>query len=157
MASSNDIMQIEILLTGKDQEVMRGLEKIGVDITDLRETMNAIGEAMAKFGEANIEDEGSLLGATWKPLSQKYLTKKLKMYNVTHLLVATGTLKSDFAWTAHSDRVEVGNNTPYWEYTQRGTSKMAARPTIGFTDDIKHQIINRIRKDIKEKIRLAQV
>lgn len=157
--ASSDMMQVEIVLTKADNAVISKLKKLPADITDMHSTMDAIGEAMAKFGEANIEDEGSLLGTAWKPLSEKYRTRKLKMYHVTHLLVATGKMKSSFAWNAFSDRVEVGNNEPYFAYHQSSAprKKMPYRPMIGFTDDVKSQIRNRIRKDIQEKLRLANL
>lgn len=156
---ASDLIQLEVVLTAKDERIMNKLSKLAHDIVDMHETMDAIGEAMAKFGEANIEAEGGLLDAQWKPLSQNYLNRKLKMYNVTHELVATGKMKSSFAWNASENSVEVGNNTPYWKYHQSSAprTKMPYRPTIGFTDDIKNQISNRIRKDLRRKLELASL
>lgn len=156
--ASQDMMQVEIVLTKADQKIVSKLGRLPHDIENLHSTMDAIGKAMAKFGETNIEDEGRLTGELWKPLSLKYRNWKLKHFGTTHLLFKTGDLKKGFAWNAFNNKVEIGNNVPYFVYNQKGTSRgLPPRPVLGFNDDIKEQIRNRIRKDIQEKLRLANL
>lgn len=155
---ASEMMQVEIVLTAADKKVTNKLKALGQELTNLKETMDGIGEMVAEFAEGPVYmSAGGILGQPWKPLSDKYKLYKGKHALSNNLLVFTGKMKDSFAWTAKENSVEVGNNAPYWQYTQLGTSKMAARPTIGFTDDLRDKIKLRIHSDIKRRIELASL
>lgn len=119
------------------------------------ELMDALGKLTAEYAEGPIfNSEGGVIGARWQPLSTKYMNWKNKNTNQSSLLVFSGKMKDSFAWTAHSDYVEVGNNAPYFAYHQSSEprTKMPRRQMIGFDETLKNQIKTKMRSDITRKL-----
>jgi len=86
-------------------------------------------------------------GTSWKPWSMSTLRQRQKEGNVSlGLLNRTGALISSIAYKLTKNTLTIFSSASYAKYLQLGTSKMPARPFIGWSTDG----VNKVRQLLKE-------
>lgn len=144
---------ISIKLT--DGSALDRLNLLTIIADDLKDEMDGIGKLTAQYAAGPVmASRGSVIGKSWAPWTPAYAAWRGANALGNQYLILSGKLSKSFAWQADNNTVEVGNNTDYWKYTQYGTDKMAARPTIGFSDPLKRGIANLLSNGIQSRLNL---
>jgi phage gpG-like protein len=89
----------------------------------------------------------------WRPWAPSTRVSRARRGTLTQgLLYDTGRLYQAFTVNATNLRVNIENTTQYARYLQRGTSRMPARPFLGFGRDSKQQL-SRLFQDYMKRWR----
>jgi len=150
-------MNVSITITGT-REVRAKIKKLGSSIYDLKSSMSVIGRQAADYyANQGMLSQGGVFGSGWKPLSARYAARKAKLYPGRPILVATGTMKDSFNYSATSTSVLVGNTAPQFKYHQSSEprTKIPRRPMLGVNDQIKRMVREELTREITQKIKAA--
>lgn len=72
-------------------------------------------------------------GTKWQPWASSTAKARRKEGSAgTGLLLRTGSLRDSITYTIQGPKVVIKSNSRYAQYIQNGTSKMPARPFLGF-------------------------
>lgn len=145
-------MNISIQITGVE-EIEGKLARLGNSLYKMDSAMRQIGEYMAKyFGNEAFASQGQVFNSTWPRLNAKYSVWKAKNFPGRPPLVRTGETQRSFGFEAGSSSVKIYNTADQFPFLQLGTSKMPARPTMGFSNANRLMIKQIITEDIKKKL-----
>lgn len=123
-------MQINIYVD--DKELVKKLNQIAKNSNQLNSVFQDIGVYMKRKVMENFENEGN---PRWKPLSKKYLERKLQVKGTSKILEFHGKLKQSISTRSTGQYAKVFTGVKYGVYHQTGTRKMPARPFMP-SDDI---------------------
>jgi phage gpG-like protein len=118
-------------------EVVAVLNGYTARMRDMRGTMDRIGtyaggQALLAIMDEKDDPEGRAW-SEWAPSTREQRTKKGTA--ATGLLWDDGTLLHSIKVQAGLSKVTVGTNVPYAPFLQDGTSRMPARPFLGWSDE----------------------
>jgi len=108
-----------------DKELKKKLNQLAKNSNRLQSTMRDIGIYMKSKVMDNFEAEGN---PRWKPLSKKYLERKLQVKGTSSILEFHGKLKQSISTQTTGQYAKVFTGVKYGVYHQTGTRKMPARP-----------------------------
>jgi phage gpG-like protein len=123
-----------------DEELRRGFQQLGVQITDWRPLWADIAAVFYVGESARFDTEGF---GTWPALSPGYAKWKAKNYPGKPILTRTGALRESLTsksgaaaiYEPEPQQLTLGTRIKYAEFHQTGTSRMPARPPVGISDD----------------------
>jgi phage gpG-like protein len=178
-------LKIDVTISGGAQ-VAAKLDRLGGSLTDFKSAMGKVGKFGKNYFSGPVfESEGEVLGQKWAPLNPKYEVRKAKKYaRGAQILVASGTMRKKFYYSAGKQSVFIGNKDPKFPYHQLGTgfggtanaarvavarhlmgmggggsigrgNNLPARPMIGINQAFETGVQDIIRKDIREKLAAA--
>ena len=111
-------LQLEWKIEGT-QELSRRLQNIGEGIKDWTPAFREASEELAGiFANEVFDTKGGTIGESWKPLTPRYLSQKLKQGYPADPLVRTGKMKNSFKTQFKADFGEVWNSMFYFKYHQ---------------------------------------
>lgn len=145
-------MNIQIQITGVS-EINEKLNRLGMGLYKMDNAMRQIGQYLAMYyANEAFASQGQVFGSSWPRLSQKYSVWKAKHFPGRGMEELTGEMRASFGFEAGSSSVRIYNTSDHFAYNQLGTSRMPARPMMGFSAANKMMIKNIITEDIKKKL-----
>jgi phage gpG-like protein len=126
-----------VTITSNVAEVVAVLNGYTARMRDMRGVMDRIGTYAGNKALLSIMDEkDDPEGRPWTEWRDSTRESREKKGNARFgLLWDDGTLLASINVQAGLQQVTVGTDTPYARFLQDGTSKMAARPILGWSDE----------------------
>jgi phage gpG-like protein len=126
-----------VTITTNVAEVVGMLNGYVARMRDMRGTMERIGtyagnKALLAIMDEKDDPEGQPW-TEWRDTTREHRIRKGT--EKTGLLWDDGTLLASIKVQAGLRQVTVGTDVPYAKFLQEGTSKMAARPLLGWSDE----------------------
>lgn len=152
-------MYVSIEIRGS-AEVRRKLKRLGPSLTNFRSAMGDIGQDVTEYYQNTaFASQGGVFGKVWarlRPSTINYKSKNYPQY-VNAPLLATGAMRDGFTYTPGQTSVLITNTAPYYKYHQSTAqrSKLPRRQMAGINQPVKEIVRERLREDIKKKIRSA--
>lgn len=101
------------------KELSRRIGEIGKEIQDWTPAFKQAASDLKQVYENDVfSTEGSEVGEHWKPLSSRYLARKVAQGYPPDILIRTGKMKKSFQSLFRSDYAEVWNSVYYFKYHQ---------------------------------------
>ena len=90
-------------------------------------------------------------GTAWRPWSMATLRQRIREGTTAGgLLYKTGALYNSIKWKLTGKNLIIYSDSPYGQYLQSGTSRMPARPFLGWSKEG----LNNFRERLRQAIRL---
>lgn len=123
-----------------DDGILRGLERLGEKLEDMRPVMAEIGEALREASMEAFDTETAPDGRRWKPLSPVTIARR-RGGPPYRILQDTGTLRQSITRQVDSPlSVVVGTRVSYGAKHQFGSGRVPARPFLGVSDEARSEI-----------------
>lgn len=100
-----------------------------------------------EWKDRQFGSEGMYMGRPWKPLSSSTIQNRLALgFGAGPILQRTGKLKSSIKMVFKSQHEARWKGTAdYYQYHQLGTSKMPARPMLGWNAEMERRAVNELK------------
>lgn len=147
-------LQIRVSIAGADALRAR-LAKLGQDLYDFSQEMTATGQYLADyFSTVPFATLGRNYGTPWQPVTPKTLAYKLKHYpqNAQNTLQASGLMRDSFAFESDRLSTTIGNQQPYFQYHQLGSTRTPQRVMMAIDATNKAEIIRIVQEGIQARI-----
>lgn len=124
-------------------------------IANLKTAPKTVMEQIAKDQVAEVQNrirstKVDAEGRQWAPWSFATMRQRRREGTSSRgLLYRTGRLLNSIRYRISEKTLTIFSNLPYADFLQRGTSKMPARPFLGWTKDS----LNRIKQQMTEALR----
>ncbi len=123
-----------------DVDVDTALAELGAIVARIRDPnalLMAIGERETELAQQRIEDiKADPFDVAWLPWADSTEHQRERKGNIAlGLLYDTGALLESIHFEVASETVSIGSDADYAIYLQEGTSKMPARPFLGWTPE----------------------
>lgn len=158
-------MKLDYTVSGVP-EVVAALSKVTRGIGDLRQlgTWKMVRSEFQKVVSEQFAAEGRGQSGKWKRLKPSYAAVKLKRWGSQPILQASGrgykaltSSNGDSIFEEQPQEATFGTSLAYMGFHQKGTSKMAARPVIDFTDEQRARVFAPISKKLEQLIDNAKL
>ena len=111
------------------QQLSRVLRDIGDGVKDWTPAFRESAEELVKiFSNDVFATQGDAIGERWKPLTPRYLAKKIEDGYPADTLIRTGAMKKNFKSLFKSDMAEIWNSTAYFQYHQSDKPRQSNLP-----------------------------
>ncbi|MFB6518580.1 hypothetical protein [Streptomyces sp. NPDC056401] len=148
-------IHIEVEIQG-DKEIGRKLRAMGVAALNLTAGMKDVGSYLTGLFSGEVfASRGGIIDKAWAPLSDRYAAHKAKLYPGRPPLIRTGVMNRSYQFDATRSEVQISNPTKQFVFTQLGTRRMPARPTMGLVQPQERRVVEILSRDITEQIRRA--
>ncbi|MFU2132104.1 phage virion morphogenesis protein [Gallibacterium anatis] len=142
-------MHLEFKADTKEiQNMFRKLSQLGKTDGLTRKIANVLWEE----AEDAFDNERSPEGEKWETLKEPYKSQRYKKGYTGTMLQVTGDLAASLNIDYGDNFSVIGAQEPYGQYHQAGTSKMAARPFLGLSDDGVEEIKHILTKALKDAV-----
>jgi phage virion morphogenesis protein len=145
---------ITITVEGGDR-VLQVLNNILTLVKDPKDIERDVG----KLAVASIKNRIQVTktdpnGVPWRPMAVSTIQQRMRKGTIASgLLNDTGGLLNSISFQQTNDGLAVVASAAYATYLQNGTTKMPARPFMGWSNDDKANIINIINTRLNEAIK----
>lgn len=121
-------------VTVDDKKARRQIRKLRKSVKDMRPAFNQVADQEIKNAQYRIRTSKMTPdGKQWQPWAYSTMKQRVREGNVSKgLLFKTGMLLNKFFKKVTSARLTISNKAPYARYLQEGTSRMPARPFLGW-------------------------
>lgn len=148
---------IDITLTSDDGiEIMRRrVTTYEMRLTDHTEPLTEIGQDLLQSFGANFVSQGGEFAGGWAPLAPSTLQKKrsqVMMVESGRLMGSLTNRGGENVFNVTPNSLEVGTSVPYAGYHQHGTSKMPARMLVGWSLNMRQQVVRRFNEWVQRVI-----
>jgi len=142
---------VKITIDG-DERLAKKFSLIDLYFTNkLKKPLGKAGDLLLDKFDDNFNTEGKTLRKPWKALKASTVRQKAAMgYGSKGILERTGKLRKAFEKKVSRFKVRVFNDTPYYKYHQLGGKHLPQRQMIRSTENIKQDVIEIFRKDLKK-------
>jgi hypothetical protein len=153
---------IDITLTGADGVALqrRRIQTWELRLTDMSEPLTVIGGDLLQSFGANFVSEGGEFAHGWAPLAPETALEKARLGYGAGILVRTGELMDSATVRGAPGNVfevtptSLTVGTRDWKagFHQHGTSKMPARPIVGWSWGMRQLVVRRFEEWVKRII-----
>lgn len=136
------VLGANISIRRSGDDVLDYLEGIGLRAKDMQTPLDRFGRYLV---EQHIPRQFAQQGTPkrWAALNKQYAAWKRRRYGNLPKLVLSGAMRKGFKWEVTARTLKVinrvksgqkGRGVPRWQYHQRGTDNMPARPMLQITE-----------------------
>jgi hypothetical protein len=149
-------INVGINISGEASAIKK-LEHLGATWGEWKEALDETGKGLKSyFGGRVFASQGGVFGTPWASLSpstQAYKSLHYRQYAAVPLM-ATGTMKESFKYSATGTHLEITNEADYFKYHQSTAerSKLPRRPMFAINTDVKNIIKAAFHKAAMAKV-----
>ena len=136
-----------------NKEAQRVLSNIKNGFSDFKEPLRKVKGMQLKEIDGQYKSEGKKITAKWKPLKPSTIKDRLaKGFPAGPILTRSGKMKRNTKQKKLTkNKLEIGNDTKYFQFHQLGTRKIPQRQVHGHSDKMIKKVTDIVADHIIKK------